>query len=49
MNKKQMMIQMLSLIKNKQELIDLITEAEFKVIGGIERRSKFIYITGIKM
>ena len=36
-------------IESEQELINLITEAGFKVVGGIEKRSKFIYISGIKM
>lgn len=33
----------------EHELRNLIEEVRFKVIGEIERRNKFIYITGIKM
>jgi len=33
----------------EQELKNLIEDVGFKVVGDIERRSKFIYITGIKM
>lgn len=32
-----------------QGLIYLITESGFTIVGNIERRDKFIYITGIKM
>ncbi len=35
--------------EDEQGLIDLITESGFTIVGHIERRSKFIYITGIKM
>jgi ubiquinone/menaquinone biosynthesis C-methylase UbiE len=35
--------------ESEQELIQLISEVGFKVVGNIERRDKFIYITGIKM
>jgi superfamily II DNA or RNA helicase len=35
--------------EEEQELIDLITNSGFTIVGHIERRSKFIYITGIKM
>jgi superfamily II DNA or RNA helicase len=35
--------------EDEQGLIDLITESGFTIVGYIERRSKFIYITGIKM
>jgi hypothetical protein len=34
--------------ESEKELIKLITEVGFKMVGGIERRSKFIYITGTK-
>lgn len=33
----------------EEELKTLIEEVGFKVVGVVERRSKFIYITGIKM
>lgn len=36
-------------IEDEQKLIDLITESGFTIIGSIERRNKFIYVTGIKM
>jgi superfamily II DNA or RNA helicase len=35
--------------EDEQGLIDLITDSGFTIVGHIERRSKFIYITGIKM
>lgn len=35
--------------EDEQKFVDLIVEAGFKVVGGIENRGKFIYITGIKM
>ena len=35
--------------ESEEELINLISEVGFKVVGKIERRDKFIYITGIKM
>jgi superfamily II DNA or RNA helicase/serine protease inhibitor ecotin len=35
--------------EDEQELIDLITNSGFTIVGHIERRSKFIYISGIKM
>jgi hypothetical protein len=35
--------------EDEQELINLITDSGFTIVGHIERRSKFIYITGIKM
>lgn len=34
---------------SEEELANLITEAGFKIVGKIERRDKFIYITGMKM
>ena len=35
--------------ENINDLIKLLTEIGFKIVGGIERRSKFIYLTGIKI
>jgi superfamily II DNA or RNA helicase len=35
--------------EDEQELINLITDSGFTIVGHIERRSKFIYITGVKM
>ncbi len=35
--------------EDEQKLINLITESGFTIVGHIERRSKFIYISGIKM
>ena len=35
--------------EDEQKLIDLITNAGFQVVGGIENRGKFIYVTGIKL
>jgi len=35
--------------EDEQKLVDLITNAGFQVVGGIENRGKFIYVTGIKM
>ena len=35
--------------ESEQELVTLISEAGFKVVGSVERRDKFIYITGIKI
>jgi hypothetical protein len=34
--------------EDEKEFIDLITKGGFKVIGNIEKRNKFIYITGFK-
>jgi superfamily II DNA or RNA helicase len=34
--------------EDEKELIDLIKEFGFEIVGGIEKRSKFIYIRGIK-
>ena len=36
-------------IESEQELVDLIGEVGFKVVGKVERRHKFIYVTGIKI
>lgn len=33
---------------SEKELIKLLTEVGFKIVGDIERRGKFIYITGTK-
>ena len=35
--------------EDESKLVDLISEVGFKVVGEIEKRGKFIYITGIKM
>jgi len=35
-------------VESEQELVSLITEHGFKLVGGVEKRSKFIYISGIK-
>jgi superfamily II DNA or RNA helicase len=35
--------------EEETELIDLITESGFTIVGSVEKRGKFIYITGIKM
>jgi superfamily II DNA or RNA helicase len=34
--------------ESEKELINLITEVGFKIVGEIERRGRFIYITGTK-
>ena len=36
-------------IEGEQELINLITEVGFELVGKVENRGKFIYITGIKI
>jgi predicted methyltransferase len=34
--------------EDEQILVNLIKEFGFEIIGGVERRNKFIYIRGIK-
>ena len=35
--------------EEEQELIDLISNAGFKIVGGLEKRGQFVYISGIKI
>lgn len=35
--------------EEEQELIDLISDAGFKIVGGLEKRGQFVYISGIKI
>ena len=35
-------------VEDEQKLIDLIKDFGFEIVGGIEKRNKFIYIRGIK-
>jgi superfamily II DNA or RNA helicase len=35
--------------EDDSKLIELINEVGFQIVGGLERRNKFIYITGIKI